>query len=262
MGLLDFFKNFTKKNEEDNSSYNSTSTSAFNNAVYVNTRFLNWYSVGKHSSYPGWFQYECKIDDAKAKEEQMVKKGYLQHTKEFKGVTDCVLTDAGKSFIENNNEYLIADSFRKYDVRVQEYFEEKAQLPQNVSAEKILFSILDKKEKKHSKDKNFGMLRCVYLARAEYNERVKNFSESLKNYIFTARYDVSGLDNRDYNPNDLVIAPAVIKAIYKLRDYYDENMLTDCQKLYIPQGATSDKIFKQLINKILNNKDLPKKYSK
>ncbi len=247
MGLLDIFRRTDTKLLDD------TDTD------YINTRFLNWYAVGQHINYPQWFEYECGITDAKAKENQMIQRGLLCHSANNKGATDCELTGDGITFLEEHKEILIAESYRKYEVSIEDYYAEKNLLSENAEPIEILFSILEKRKDVYIKKKMFGFLRNIYLCKAQVYEKNKNFPLSLQYYIFTLRYDLSGLGNDSPISRDNVnIPPAIIKAIYKHRNHYNPSMIANCQGLYIPQSLTSEQTFQSIVKKIINNEPLPK----
>lgn len=170
-------------------------------------------------------------------------------------------SDKGNAFIEENKELLTADSYRVYDVSIEEYFNETKFYTEGYNSLDVVKSILNKRIAIYSKEKNFGFLRNVYLKLAEIAEREKDYSCAIKNYIFTTYYDVTGLgNNNSFSPDDIFLAPAVIKAIEKYKDLYTREMINECKELYIPRSCTSFKEFEKLIKKIINNEPVPEKF--
>lgn len=171
-------------------------------------------------------------------------------------------SEKGNSFLEENEELLSADSFKVYDVSVEEYFNEAKSYTEGYNSLDVVKSILNKRIAIYSKQKNFGFLRNVYLKLAEIAEREKDYSCAIKNYIFTTYYDVTGLgNNNSFSPDDIFLAPAVIKAIEKYKDLYTTEMISECKELYVPRSCTSIKEFEKLIKKILNNEPIPDKFN-
>lgn len=170
-------------------------------------------------------------------------------------------SEAGIKFVEENEELLAADSFRVYDVKIDEYFDEAKHFPTGYNYLDVVKSILNKRISIYSKQNDFGLLRCVYLFLAEIAEREKDYSNAVKNYIITAYYDTTGLENSNsLSRGDTSIAPAIIKAIAKYKDYFKPEMIKDCKSLYVPRTLTSLRTFESLIKRILDGEPLPEKY--
>lgn len=217
----------------------------------ANTRFLNWYVKGKHSSFPKWMHYECKIDDPRSKEEQMICRGLLQHSGTIKGVTDCVLTDAGNDFIKEHAELLTAIEYQRYGITVDEYISEKRNLGDTVPDE-VAKAILNRRLNDTLQEQQYCAYRNVLLSLAELSKSSRNYEESLQYYLYTLRIDLSGLeDGGNLASYQLIIAPAVKKAIYEYKDYYAPKMLNNCQKLEIPDSIVSFTTFKKIVADIL-----------
>lgn len=255
MGLFDFFKKKTVDTEEKPQNYNQNASTP-----YANVRFLNWYEKGMHSAYPVWMEVECGIVNAPLKEKEMIEAGYLYHSGEFKGVTDCKLTDSGKAFVADNTEILIANSYRKYDITMDDYYNEKRLNP-ILSPREILWSILNKRADIYERNKQFSFLRNVYLAMAMDCEKNKEYEECLQYYIIVQFFDVSGLENGGISREHIFVAPAIKKAIHKYSEHYNPEMIKSVEALNLPMSLTSIKTFKTLISKMLNGEELPKKYN-
>lgn len=217
----------------------------------ANTRFLNWYVKGKHSSFPKWMHYECKIDDLRSKEEQMIGRGLLQHSGTIKGVTDCVLTDAGNDFIKEHAELLTAIEYRRYGITVDEYISEKRK-HDGIESDAVAKAILNRRLNDALQEQQYCAYRNILLSLAELSKNSKNYEESLQYYLYTLRIDLSGLeDGGNLASYQLIIAPAVKKAIYEYKDYYTPKMLSNCQKLEIPDSIVSFATFKKIVAGIL-----------
>lgn len=172
-------------------------------------------------------------------------------------------SEKGNTFLEENKELLIADSYRIYDVSIEEYFNETKLFSEDYNSLDVVKSILNKRIAIYSKQKNFGLLRNVYLHLAQIAERNNDFSKAMKNYIIVQYYDMTGLGNNDtFSKDNITLAPAIIKAISQYKNYYDKKMITTCKDLYAPKTLTAFEEFEKIINKIVNDKPLPKKYTK
>lgn len=217
----------------------------------ANTRFLNWYVKGKHSSFPKWMHYECKIDDPRSKEEQMISRGLLQHSGTVKGVTDCILTEAGNVFIKDHAELLTALEYQRYGIAVDEYISEKRK-HDGIESDAVAKAILNRRLNDALQEQQYCAYRNILLSLAELSKNSKNYEESLQYYLYTLRIDLSGLeDGGNLASYQLIIAPAVKKAIYEYKDYYTPKMLSNCQKLEIPDSIVSFATFKKIVAGIL-----------
>lgn len=217
----------------------------------ANTRFLNWYVKGKHSSFPKWMHYECKIDDPRSKEEQMISRGLLQHSVTVKGVTDCILTEAGNVFIKDHAELLTALEYQRYGIAVDEYISEKRK-HDGIESDAVAKAILNRRLNDALQEQQYCAYRNILLSLAELSKNSKNYEESLQYYLYTLRIDLSGLeDGGNLASYQLIIAPAVKKAIYEYKDYYTPKMLSNCQKLEIPDSIVSFATFKKIVAGIL-----------
>lgn len=217
----------------------------------ANTRFLNWYVKGKHSSFPKWMHYECKIDDPRSKEEQMISRGLLHHSVTVKGVTDCILTEAGNVFIKDHAELLTALEYQRYGIAVDEYISEKRK-HDGIESDAVAKAILNRRLNDALQEQQYCAYRNILLSLAELSKNSKNYEESLQYYLYTLRIDLSGLeDGGNLASYQLIIAPAVKKAIYEYKDYYTPKMLSNCQKLEIPDSIVSFATFKKIVAGIL-----------
>lgn len=166
-----------------------------------------------------------------------------------------VLSQKGKDYLEQYSEVLTAESFRAYDISIDEYFATKKKLNNIPSPNNILWHIFNENIIFHSKNKNFGSLRSVYFSMAKYCEKESRFIESERYYCAALRYDLSGLGNGNtYSFRDIYIVPAVVLGIRKHKEYYDENeVLTFCQKIYLPRSIADFKTFKKVLSDIFND---------
>lgn len=167
-------------------------------------------------------------------------------------------SEKGNEFLEENKELLIADSYREYGITVEQYFREKERLSTPDNSIDVVKSILNNQIHLFSYQRNYGLVRCVYSHLAKIAEKEENFSEALKNYIFVQYYDVSGLGNNDiFSDKEIAIFPAIMKSISTYREYYNKEMVYECEKLFLPKSLVAFNYFVDLIESIVYDKPIP-----
>ncbi|MCM1335387.1 MAG: SAP domain-containing protein [Bacteroides sp.] len=166
------------------------------------------------------------------------------------------LSQKGKDYLEQYSEVLTAESFRAYDVSVEEYYLAKIKFPKETRPNDILWSIFNENIILYSKENKFGLLRNVYLSMAKYCENESRFAESERYYCAVLRYDLSGLGNGNtYSFSDVGLYPGIVKPIKKYKEYFnEEEILGFCEKLYLPRSITDFPTFKKILSDIFNDK--------
>ena len=97
----------------------------------------------------------------------------------------------------------------------------------------------------------FDQMRNVYLSIAQQYEKGGLNIQALQNYIFVTYFDLCS-DCRLGKSICYGTAYGIVKTIKELREYFSDNMIENCYRLYVPDGfkKPSKSDFRKEINKI------------
>ena len=184
-----------------------------------------------------------------------------------KGSSLYQISKLGLEYLESQKDFLTIVDFKKYGINYSLFMEYKSKLPQYATMRDVVWNIFNERLNYFSVNRNYGMLRGVYLNMAEFLEEEKPSIDVLYNYILCLYYDINLVDNQQqilnkYLDNETIIgfldhkalAPAIITKIKEYASYHDDKIF---DKLFayekLPYKFISDNDFKDMVNDIYNS---------
>lgn len=171
-----------------------------------------------------------------------------------------VSTKKGKDFVDAHRELLDAGKLKRFSITIEQYYEKKNSLPGYMKFNDTVWAILCDKSYEYTLNKNFGYMQNAFLYMAEFLSDEKKYCESLKYYVYVLYYSMC-IDIRPrLFENDLKkdnsLPPGIVDHIYKLREYFNPNMIKKCYLLYVPEDsyrAPSKQDFEREVMNIIDN---------
>lgn len=160
-----------------------------------------------------------------------------------------------------SKELLIAFNNR-YGISLEEFYYIKEKCHNKSSPNDILWQTLNEKQLLDTKNKNYGWARNVCLNQAYLLEDEKRYLPALEHYIKTIYYDLSGCGNSNsiHDKEQSKIAPAIIGYIQNLSEYYTDEIIERCKRIYLPHHHYNIEDFEKIINSIIQETDYYTKF--
>ena len=172
-----------------------------------------------------------------------------------------VTTEKALRYLENHNDYLLLHKICAWEVNWREY--DKKHIYGESFYETIRRIAI---ERMKSDNNSFGRNEYYLIYRAA--KECEFYKEALDALLHTAYIDASGIKLKttlDYNTktkhelindNDsfmygMDIAPGIVKEMEELRNEYQDEMIEDVFKLYLPINMCSKDTFKSIVSTIM-----------
>lgn len=153
---------------------------------------------------------------------------------------------------KENKELIIAFE-NHYDITLQEFYLVKSKCHASSTPYDILWHTLNEKQLLYSKNKSYSLLRNVHLNQARLLEDEEKYTDALLHYVLVAYYDLSGCDNSScIIPKEESLIPiGIVQHIQKLSDYYTDEIIERCSRIYLPFHHYNLNQFKEIIDSII-----------
>lgn len=214
-----------------------------------------------------------KVDELK----QILENNKLQKTGKKSELIKRIIenTDISKIKIENNiyelstkgmefiKQYDYVIKLRKTTISVDEYEKERDILSSKFSYNDIIWSIYNKRLLQFFTEKSFGLYRNTILEMANILFVERKYKEALSFFIMCLYCDLSGNSNTGFIENKENLFIPGLKNIYKLKEYFTDEILERCFKIKFPFHYCDEKIFKNILDDVFQGKseeEILKKY--
>ena len=159
---------------------------------------------------------------------------------------------------EHLHKYEYVFSLRNYDIKWEQFDSFKKTRPEHLKPNDIIWQMLNERYNVHVKGSDYGLARNVRYSQAKLLESENKKVDALYSYIAALYYDTSGYFNSGIirKKEDLTIAPGLIKDIYRLKDFYDDQILERCYSRYVPNKYVSKVNFRRLLQDIFDDKSI------
>lgn len=172
------------------------------------------------------------------------------------------LSEKGKEFIKKYNYILV---LRETSISVSEFEKEKAKIEKPLSTNDIIWSIYNKHSLKYFYAKDFGLYRNCIFEMANFLKKEGRNKQALLFELKGLYCDLSGKSNNNSTEPKEMLFIANANSIFKLKEYFSNEMLDSCWQVEFPFHYCSKKIFSDIVYDIfegLNGDEILKKYRK
>lgn len=152
--------------------------------------------------------------------------------------------------LEHLKKYEFVFSLEGYGITWQEYDEFKKSKPDYLKPNDIIWQLLNERFNKENMSGYLGNAGSDYFRMGKLLESEGNNLDALSHYVTALYYEASGCYSPSvvYKPDEVYISPDTIKAIHRLKDYYDKNILTKCFSVFpLQQHYISRSNFERLL---------------
>lgn len=157
---------------------------------------------------------------------------------------------------EHLHKYEYIFSLKNYDIKAEQFEAFKKTCPEYMKPNDIIWKILNERYNQHVVASDYGLARCELLNQAKLLESENKNVDALAAYAAVMYYDTSGYANsgRIKKIDELFLAPAIIKKIFTLKEFYDDRILERCYSNYVPNRYVSKAKFRRLLQDIFDDK--------
>lgn len=145
-------------------------------------------------------------------------------------------------------------SFRlfSYNISFEEFDERKKMYPNSAKPNDIMWQILNTRFNDYNIRGSYSMARNELLCMAKLLEDEARYVDALYRYILVLYYDVNGC-----GVGDVILAPGIVERIHKLKEHYDERIVSRCYDRYkLPHRCVDRENFEKMLFDIFENKTI------
>lgn len=166
-----------------------------------------------------------------------------------------VPSEKGKAHL---NQYEYVFRLKDYGISWEEYDECKKSCADYLKPNDIIWQILNRRFNDYNMGKSYGLARNELLYMAKLLEYEARNVDALFRYSLVLYYDTSGCGNQVIGrPEEVIIAPAIIESIHRLKDNYDERIISRCYDRYrLPRHYINRDNFERLLFDIFDDKTI------
>lgn len=166
-----------------------------------------------------------------------------------------VPSEKGKAHLK---QYEYVFRLKDYGISWEEYDEYKKSCADYLKPNDIIWQILNRRFNDYNTGESYGLARNEQLYMAKLLEYEEKRVDALYHYTLVLYYDTSGCGNHVIGrPEEVIIAPAIIESIHRLKDNYDERIINRCYDRYrLPHHYIDRENFERLLFDIFNDKTI------
>ena len=155
-------------------------------------------------------------------------------------------------------QYEYVFRLKDYGISWKEFDKAKEQYSEYCKPNDIIWQILCDRYNDYNGNESFGLARNELFSMAKLLEYEGKYVDALYHYVLVLYYDTSGCGNHVISsPEEVVIAPAIIESIYRLKDNYDERITGRCYDRYrLPHHYIKRGNFEKLLFDIFDDKTI------
>ena len=159
---------------------------------------------------------------------------------------------------EHFHKYEHILTLKNYGISWEQYVSYSKTRPDYLKPNDIIWQMLNARKNAHLIGGDFGLARNEILNMAKLLESEEKYTDALLHYISVLYFDVSGCANGGrVDPVDsLTIAPAIVRSIFNLKEYYSEQITERCYRQDLPNQYVSVGKFRKLLQDIFNDETL------
>ena len=146
-----------------------------------------------------------------------------------------------------------------YGITWEEFDQAKGTLSAYLKPNDVIWHILNNKFNEYNLSQHDSMSRTELFYMAKLLEHEGKYVDALLHYTLSLYYDTSGLITKDVikEAKEIEIAPGLVEAIHRLKDYYDQRIIEKCYKSYrLPHHYMKRKNFERLLFDIFEDEPI------
>lgn len=154
--------------------------------------------------------------------------------------------------IEHLRKYEYSFRLFSYNISFEEFDECKKMYTDSTKPNDIMWKILNTRFNDYSARGSYSLARNELLYMAKLLEDEERYVDALYRYVLVLYYDVSGCD-----VGDVTLAPGILERIHKLKEYYEEQIVSRCYDRYkLPRCCIDRENFEKLLFDIFEDKTI------
>lgn len=160
--------------------------------------------------------------------------------------------------IEHLKRYEYVFRLKDYGISWEEYDEYKKTCADYLKPNDIIWQILNRKFDDCNIVERYGLARNELFHMAKLLEYEGKRVDALYRYTLVLYYDTSGCGNQVIgSPEEVIIAPAIIESIHRLKENYNEQIINKCYDRYrLPHHFINKRNFETLLHDIFEDKTI------
>ena len=158
--------------------------------------------------------------------------------------------------MEHLKQYEYVFRLRDYGISLEEYDEYRKICADYLKPNDVIWQILNRRFNDYNMGERYGLARNELLYMAKLLEYEGKRVDALYHYTLVLYYDTSGCGNQVIGrTEEVIIAPAIIESIHRLKDNYDERIINRCYDRYrLPHHFIARRNFEKLLFDIFEDK--------
>lgn len=164
--------------------------------------------------------------------------------------------------LEHLKKYDYVFRLPRYGISWEEFDKHKTTSAHCFNPNDIIWQILNERNFIYDLNSNYGYVRNNELYMARLLEDEERYTDALFHYCLLLYYDVNESQKGETpdKPEDIILAPGIIEAIYNLRQYYISKITSKCYDSYmLPRYRVSRESFERILFCIFEGKEIDMK---
>lgn len=156
---------------------------------------------------------------------------------------------------EHLRKYGYAFDLPRYNISFEEFNERKKMCADNAKPNDVMWQILNNRFNHYNTSGSFGLARNEILYMAILLKDEGKYVDALYRYVLVLYYDVNTCPLEA--AEDTALAPSIVEQICKLKEHYDERIISRCYDRYkLPHQYINRESFERLLFDIFEDKEI------